>query len=252
MESPVEALEEKLGYHFKNRNLLVRAVTHRSWLSERQSPIDPLTDNEQFEFLGDSILGFVVSESLVARHPSASEGKLSKWKAHLVSGTHLHARALELDLGSYLRLGRGEEKNLGRDRKTLLANAFEAVIAAIHVDGGIDAARTFIQRYVLMDIGDSDQLKSIDAISHKNALYEKAQALGLPHPRYEVVASSGPDHVKVFTIEARIGERFVTRASGPSKKEAGQRAALKLIGEIERMRADAVSSPTLDGHPAAD
>lgn len=252
MERPVEALEEKLGYTFKNRDLLVRAITHRSWLSERQSPIDPQTDNEQFEFLGDSILGFVVSETLVATHPSASEGQLSKWKAHLVSGTHLHARALDLDLGSYLRMGRGEEKNLGRGRKTLLANAFEAVIAAIHIDGGIDPARAFIETHVLSPSGDADQLKSIDAVSHKNVLYERVQALGLPAPEYEVVASSGPDHVKVFTIEARIGEQFVSRASGSSKKEAGQRAAQQLINEIERMVSGGVPRLTPDGDRAVD
>src|SRR5690348_15912498 len=149
MKPPIQALEEKLGYHFRNQELLVRALTHRSWLSERAYPLQENSDNEQLEFLGDSILGFVVSESLVARHPSLQEGQLSQWKADLVSATPLHHCAAKLGLGDHLLLGKGEERNGGRQRKTLLANALEAVIAAVHMDGGIDAARDLIQRHML-------------------------------------------------------------------------------------------------------
>src|ERR1700685_2663354 len=123
MNVGVDALEEKLGYRFRDRELLVRALTHRSWLSERGSPLPENTDNEQLEFLGDSVLGFIVSEGLVLRHAGAREGQLSQWKAQLVSSAHLYRCALALDLGQYLRLGKGEERNGGREGKTLLANA---------------------------------------------------------------------------------------------------------------------------------
>ncbi len=150
MTPPIERLEEKLGYQFKNRELLFCALTHRSCASE--FPPDECADNEQFEFLGDSVLGFVVSEALVARYPEAREGELSQWKSHLVSAAYLYHCALAITLGEYLRLGKGEERNGGRERKTVLANAFEAVIAAIHLDGGIDVARQFITRHVLFEI----------------------------------------------------------------------------------------------------
>ena len=233
MEQPIEALEEQLQYRFQNRDLLIRALTHRSWLSERQRPVDPEKDNEQFEFLGDSILGFIVSESLIARRHSASEGQLSKWKAHLVSAAYLHGRAVALGLGDYLRLGKGEKRNLGRGRETVLANAFEAVIAAIHVDGGIDAARSFVERHVLAGIDNLDEMDSISVLSHKNALHERLHALGLPLPEYRVIETSGPDHMKVFTIEARIGAQFMSRGTGPSKKEASQHAAQLLLSQVE-------------------
>ena len=130
------------------------------------------------EFLGDSILGFVVSEALVLRHPSAREGALSKWKAHLVSATHLHRCALELGLGEYLQLGKGEERNGGRERKTLLANALEALIAALHIDGGIEVARAFIDEHVLGMLDNADDVESINALNFKNVLQERTQALG--------------------------------------------------------------------------
>src|SRR5690242_2236627 len=123
--SSLEELESKIGYRFRDRRLLQRALTHRSWLSDRASTISESSDNEQLEFLGDSILGFVVSEALLLRHPLEPEGQLSKWKSHLVSAAHLHRCALLIDLGNHLLLGRGEERNGGRGRKTLLANAFE-------------------------------------------------------------------------------------------------------------------------------
>ena len=142
-------LEEKLNYRFRNQELLTRALTHRSWLSDRRPGDQDTADNEQLEFLGDSILGFIVSESLVRRDPRIREGQLSQWKAHLVSSTHLHQRALTLGLGDYLRLGKGEERNGGRERKTLLANALEAIIAAIYLDSSVETVRDFITIHVL-------------------------------------------------------------------------------------------------------
>ncbi|MGC2658758.1 MAG: ribonuclease III [Bryobacteraceae bacterium] len=231
MSVPLEALEEKLGYQFRNQELLQRALTHRSWLSERASPIPEIGDNEQFEFLGDSVLGFVVSEALVLRHSGAREGTLSKWKAHLVSATHLHRCALELKLGEHLRLGKGEDRNGGRERKTVLANAMEAVIAALHIDGGIQVARTFIEEHVVQVL-DNDDVESIDALNFKSVLQERTQALGMSSPRYIIVDSSGPEHAKIFTVEARISDGQIGRATGTSKKSASQEAARILLDRL--------------------
>lgn len=234
MQACSEALEEKLGYRFRDRELLVRALTHRSWLSERGSPLPENGDNEQLEFLGDSVLGFIVSEALVRRHGAAREGQLSQWKAQLVSSAHLHTCASALNLGQHLLLGRGEERNGGRERKTLLANALEAIIAAIHIDGGIDAAREFIGDHVLADLDTGASLESIGLLNHKGLLHERAQALGLPAPQYTTVETSGPDHAKVFTVEVRIGDQLSSRASGSSKKSASQLAAEMLIEQLNQ------------------
>lgn len=233
MTPPLEAFEEKLGYRFRNRELLIRALTHRSSLCER-SPGDPENiDNEQLEFLGDSILGFIASESLVARNPSVREGQLSQWKAHLVSATHLHLCALELALGDHLRLGKGEERNGGRERKALLANALEAVIAAIYLDGGIDVTRNFIEEHVLNVLDSPHEVESIGRLNHKSVLQERTQALGLPVPRYATVETSGPEHNKVFTVEVRIGNQLASRAAGTSKKAASQQAAQLLLEKLD-------------------
>lgn len=230
MNAPAESLEEKVGYQFRDRDLLARALTHRSWVSERGSQ-PPQGDNEQLEFLGDSILGLLVSESLVLRHPAAFEGQLSQWKAHLVSATHLHRCALNVGLGEYLRLGRGEERSGGRERKALLANAFEAVIAALYLDGGLEPSRNFVHRYVLDVIDEPEDINALQLLNFKSVLQERTQALGLPTPRYNIVETSGPEHAKVFVIEARVG-RFVSRAEGTSKKQASQEAAHLLIEQI--------------------
>jgi len=249
MKPPIEALQEKLGHQFRNQELLLRALTHRSWLSERGSPLPENSDNEQLEFLGDAILGFIVSESLVTQHPLLREGQLSQWKAHLVSASHLHCCAADLRLGDHLLLGRGEERNGGRERKTLLSNALEAVIAAIHMDFGIDAARSFIEEHVLGPLGNADDVKSIGLLNHKSVLHEKAQALGLPAPQYEIVETGGPEHAKIFIIEASIGERFRSRGTGSSKKAASQHAAQLLLEQMNF--AEKGESATSSGYRAA-
>jgi ribonuclease III len=248
---PLEALEQKLGYRFQNPELLIRALTHRSWLAERGSAQPEASDNEQLEFLGDSILGFIASESLVARHPSLSEGQLSQWKGHLVSATHLHDCALQLDIGEYLRLGRGEERNGGRERKTLLANALEAVIAAIYLDGGIDHARRFVEERVLAVRESADDVESIGRLNHKSVLQERTQALGLPVPRYSTVEANGPEHAKVFTVEAKIGDELVSRASASSKKSASQHAAQLLLEKLELMSEQELQTRLAEERPQA-
>ena len=242
----IDKLEQKLGYRFHNRELITRALTHRSATADR-GPVETIQDapehgdNEQLEFLGDSILGFVASESLVAKHPAVREGQLSQWKAHLVSATHLHASALALGLGEFLRLGKGEERNGGRERKTLLANGIEAMIAALYLDGGMDAARRFIEEHILSVLESPVDVELIGLLNHKSVLQEKTQALGLPVPRYSTVETNGPEHAKVFTVEVRIGTRFATRAHGSSKKVASQRAAQLLLEQLDFSGQDLVS-----------
>lgn len=230
MEASREELESKLGYKFHNRELLQRALTHRSWLEGRHSS-EPLDDNEQLEFLGDSILGFVMSEALVLRFAKAKEGQLSRWKAHLVSATHLHRCAIALDLGSYLLLGRGEDRSGGRERRTLLSDAVEALIAALYLDGGITVARRFIETYILQDSTDLDRLSLSN--NQKVDLQNKARSLGLPPPRYAVVAEEGPDHAKIFVVEVRLGETLVSRAKASTKRTASLLAAKEILERLE-------------------
>jgi len=242
MTPPIERLEEKLGYEFQNTALLLRALTHRSCASE--FPPDQCADNEQLEFLGDSVLGFVVSEALVAKYPTALEGELSQWKSHLVSAAYLYLCALSIDLGDFLRLGKGEERNGGRARKTVLANAFEAVIAAIHLDGGIEVAKAFVHAKVLHDL-DQMTTQAIELLNHKSVLQERTQAMGLPMPRYSTVGTTGPEHAKVFIVEARVGDYLSERATGSSKKAASQHAAEMLIGKLKTL--EEKPGPSLSG-----
>lgn len=244
MRDPVEGLEERLGYKFRDRQLLQRALTHRSWLAEQGSPLPEEGDNEQLEFLGDSVLGFVVSEALVSRYPMAREGHLSQLKAHLVSAHHLHACALELGLGNFLQLGKGEERSGGRSRKTLLANALEALLAALHLDGGLEAARALIHTSVLARLAEIEELGPVALLNYKSLLQERAQDLGLAFPHYVTVATSGPEHAKLFTVEGRISEELRSRATASSKKAASQQAAEALYLRLEP---ESVKSEATDG-----
>lgn len=240
MSTGPEALEAKLGYEFRNRNLLQRALTHRSWLEGRAFSDAPSRDNEQLEFLGDSILGFVVSEVLVLRNPDAREGQLSRWKAHLVSAAHLHERALELGLGEYLLLGRGEDRNGGRARRTLLSDAIEALIAALYLDGGMDVARRFIESYVLAPLPDLDEF--VFNNNQKVDLLARAKSLGLPAPRYEIVAEEGPDHAKIFVVEVRVGDKFAVQGRASTKKMASLLAAKELLEQLNHAESKRTSS----------
>ena len=232
----LEELEGRLGYAFSNRTLLVRALTHKSLLTELPpEPTPGLSprDNEQLEFLGDSILGFLASDYLVRRCPTYPEGKLSKLKAHLVSAVQLHEVAKELDLGSYLRLGKGEETNGGRQKKALLANSVEAIIAAIYLDSGMPACDAFLARHVWSTIQAGEAESTPVPIDSKSALQELAQASKLTVPRYAIVHMSGPEHERLFTVEVRIGKDFSARADGPSKKAASQQAAAELLERLQ-------------------
>ncbi len=226
-----KALEEVIGYRFNDRRLVKRALTHRSWKAEQTSAA--LGDNEQLEFLGDSVLGFVVSEALFQAHPSAREGQLSLMKAQLVCSVHLYGCALRLGLGEFLHLGRGEERNGGRNRRTLLANTMEAIIAAIFLDGGLAPSKAFIERHVLAGLQASAGENDFSLIDYKGALQERAQARALPTPRYVVISTAGPEHAKLFIVEARIGAQFASRGQGSSKKVASREAAQNLLAELD-------------------
>ena len=232
MSASAESLEQALGHVFQQRELLERALTHTSRIYEKSAGSQQLVDNEQLEFLGDSILGFVVSECLVRRYPAFPEGRLSKLKAHLVSAARLHVVAQELHLGDYLLLGKGEEMSGGREKKALLSDAVEALIAAIYLDAGLDAARSFIETHIVGAFESPDADPGGTVTDHKSALQEMAQALKLPPPRYVIVGEDGPEHSKTFTVEVRLGKEWVSQAQGLSKKSAGQKAAKQILQQL--------------------
>lgn len=223
-----DELERRLGYRFRDRDLLERALTHRSRAHEDAS--GAVTDNESLEFLGDSVLGFVVADELFRTFPQSDEGEKSKIKASLVSTTMLAALARRIGLGEYLVLGRGEEKTGGRRKQALLADGYEALIAAIYLDGGIEAARSFVIAQLAPAIASARE-PSCPQHDHKSTLQEFLQARSRPLPEYRLAAETGPDHRKVFQVELWIGDEVVTSAIGRTKKEAEQEAArLALAG----------------------
>jgi ribonuclease III len=241
-EREITALEAGLGYHFRGRSVIEQAVTHSSQAREQeaQHPGDSkykVSDNEQLEFLGDAVLSLVTSEELFQRFPHFREGELSKLRAHLVSERHLIRVAQELELGHYLRLGRGEEKSGGRGKTALLVDALEAILAALYLDGGLEVAREFVRNKVILPelARMESQGGTLPVTDFKSALQEAVQGLGLPQPAYVLVDEAGPEHSKTFTVEARLllkngkDPEFVGRAQGSTKKTAEQDAARQLL-----------------------
>ncbi len=221
----VGPLEDQLGYWFRDIGLLEHALTHRSRAHEDAS--GGVIDNESLEFLGDAVLGFVIADMLFQRYPTHSEGYKSKVKASIVSAVSLTRLAEKIDLGRFVLLGRGEEKTGGRRKHAILADSFEAVIAAIYLDGGIDAAREFIVSVfgpLLTGAGDQAAEASFTE-DWKSALQERLQADGLGLPNYRLASAEGPDHRKRFDVEVLVDGRPAGRATGRSKKEAEQQAA---------------------------
>lgn len=222
-------LEARLGYHFTDRALLETALTHTSWLNETSA--QGRDDNERLEFLGDAVLALVTSDLLMAQLPDAPEGDLSRARAALVSEGGLSRAAAKLDLGKFVWLGRGEEKTGGRARPSILANALEAVLGAVYLDGGLEAARRIAARLFQPELGDVQRHARLD---FKSRLQERAQALWQAAPVYDVVGVSGPDHEKRFEVALTIAGRAWGRAGGRSKKEAEQSAAAAALEAIER------------------
>jgi len=228
LENDVSEFERRLGYTFVQRDVLRRALTHKSYSHEAKDA--DVRHNETFEFLGDSVLGFVIGDLLFRHFPQLDEGALSKMKAFLVSAPSLAAKAREYGMGEVILLGVGEEKTGGRRKDSLLANLFEAVIAGIYLDGGVDAARQLLERSFLGDIARIDE-ENLLFQDYKTALQELAQGKGLQLPDYSVVAEVGPDHDKKFIVEVRLGD-LTARGEGSSKKEAQQQAARQALGEF--------------------
>ncbi len=249
-------LEERIGHRFSSQELLRRALTHSSLANESRGGPVPLCDNEQLEFLGDSVLGFLIAEALVRRLPEAHEGELSRQKAHLVSAAHLHGVARRLDLGSHLALGRSEEMSGGRAKKTLLVDGLEALIAAIFLDGGLEAARAFVCGQVLDAPFAADEEAGTDiqpAITNfKSALQELAQSRKLPQPRYTIVRERGPEHSKTFTVEVRLSKEWMGQAEGRTKKVAAQRAARGVYERLLRDNGEGSPEGSEECLPAAE
>ena len=223
-----ERLEELLGYRFRDRNLLEAALRHASWANEHAG--DPVGDNERLEFLGDAVLDLIVGHKLMTRFPQLREGQLSVTRAQVVSESGLAAIAGHLGLGGWLKLGKGEDRSGGRTKASILADAFEAVVAAVYLDGGFPAAWDLVGR-VLDERIEKVEFKGFH--DHKTRLQEAAQAKLKTTPTYDVVAELGPDHDKRFIIEVILMDRVWARAIGRSKKEAEQMAAAEANFRLE-------------------
>jgi len=217
------ALQGKLSYTFRNMDLLSTALTHRSYVNE--NPQSGASDNERLEFLGDAVLGLCVSDLLMKKHADFAEGTLSKIRSLMVNEKPLADLAAQLGLGDCLLLGRGEEHSGGRAKESLLANAFEAVIAAIYLDSSFSKTKTLIRR--LMKPLMNDQALAAQSFDYKTALQELCQKKYKSAPLYTLLAESGPDHDKIFEIEVAAGDSVREIGRGKSKKDAQKQAAQK-------------------------
>jgi ribonuclease III len=224
----IHDLESELRYTFKNKELLIQALTHSSYANEQNTGE---RDNEQLEFLGDSILGFLVSDFLFRTHAGLTEGHLSRLKGFFVSAANLVKFAEWVHLGSYLQLGKGEEKTGGRTKQALLVDAFEAVLGAVYLDGSIEDARRVILRFLepqMEDVGESGR----QLTDFKTELQEQLQARNRGPAEYSLASEDGPDHQKLFTIEVLIDGESVARGAGLTKKAAEQAAARYALERI--------------------
>lgn len=234
-------LQEMLEYRFEDVSLLTRALTHRSWANERAHDAK---DNEVLEFLGDAVLGLVVSDLLCTQHPDLSEGQMSKLKSFLVSADTLGRLADEFGLGAYILLGRGEEKTAGRAKNSILANAFEALIGALYLDGGLEQAQDFVLEQVEPLVGHFDE--GVEPLrDFKSTLQERVQARGLALPTYDVVEEEGPDHDKVFHVRVSVGDRWQALGHGRTKKRAEQRAARQVLDQLRQEADEAADGSVL-------
>jgi ribonuclease-3 len=226
-----EDLQARIGYTFRDPGLLEHALTHKSRAAEDAT--GGVADNESLEFLGDAVLGLVVADVLFQQYPNYTEGQKSKVKAAVVSTQSLARRAEEIQLGDHLILGRGEEKTGGRFKQALLADAYEALIAGIYLDGGLEAAKAFLRRELkeAIDAG----IAQTFAPDYKSALQERLQALGRPLPEYRLSGSEGPDHRKTFSIEVVVSGDVLGTATGRAKKEAEQEAARLALARLDEM-----------------
>ena len=232
LASQLGAVEQRLGYVFRDRGHLEHALTHKSRAAE--DPSGGVVDNESLEFLGDAVLGFVVADLLYREFPDFTEGPKSKAKATLVSTTTLAAISRGLGLGDDMLLGRGEAKTGGREKPALLADVLEAIIAGIYLDGGIEPARQFIERTwrpLVMDLRQA----GVSGGDHKSALQERLQAAGRPLPHYRIAQETGPDHAKRFGVDVVVDGQVVASGAGRTKKEAEQEAARRALATLTEL-----------------
>ncbi len=241
----LKELEREIGHRFRNRRLLEQALTHSSHARELETQNaadgqpEVVADNEQLEFLGDAVLGFVTSQELFERYPQFKEGQLSKLRAHLVSEKHLIRAAKKLHVGRYLRLGRGEEKSGGRSKTTLQVDALEALLAALYMDAGLEKTRKLILHMIVdpeMKRLRKTVAQGLPITDYKSALQEALHSSSRPQPSYVLVKEEGPEHQKTFTVEARIHQQgnhgkpeYVGCGEGTTKKKAEQDAAKQAL-----------------------
>ena len=241
MSDSLQQLEHRIGHTFRDRTLLERAVTHPSYLQDHP---DTLESNQRLEFLGDSVAGLVVSELLLREYPNHDEGQLSKFRAALVNTGSFAAMAVRVGLDEHLRLGKGEEKSGGRRKESILADVYEAVMGAIFLDGGYEAARRVIGDHFETLVAEVSERSTTDA---KTELQELCQEICRATPVYRVVDAAGPDHAREFIVEAVIGETVLARGWGRSKRVAEQAAALDALenerATIEHIGASPAAEP---------
>ena len=224
-----EGLQARIQYRFGDRGLLEHALTHRSRAAEDLS--GGVVDNESLEFLGDAVLGLVIADTLFHQFPAYDEGQKSKIKAAVVSTQSLARHAERLNLGEHLLLGRGEEKTGGRFKQALLADTYEALIAAVYLDGGLEAAAAFLRREFQEAIDEADGADVVGR-DFKSALQERLQSVGKPLPEYRLARQEGPDHRKVFHVDIVVGAETLASGTGKAKKEAEQEAARLALARL--------------------
>lgn len=252
-EELLTQLENTIGYQFRERALLRRALTHRSFANEQPDPRP--SHNEALEFLGDAVLEFLISSWLLELYPTHTEGTLSKMRAYAVSAVNLQKHAIRLQLGSYLLLNRGEEKTGGRSKTALQVDAYEALIAAIYLDGGIESAKEFVRREFAATFAEIDP-QNLTSTDYKTALQERLQSYGLPTPQYAIVESLGPDHKRVFQVELRVNGNCLATGEGTTIKGAHQAAARAALNnldvELDRLKETpaAIETPPVEPAPS--
>jgi ribonuclease III len=254
------ALQERIGHTFADWQLFERALTHSSLAFEQGVSTPETADNEKLEFLGDAVVGMIAAESLYRRYPELGEGELTRLRAALVSRQHLGKVGLKIDLGAALFLGKGEERSGGRRKLTLLANCFEAIIGALYLDGGLEAARVFVEQRVVEPYVNELRAgleKGGGIGDHKSALQEYLQARKAGHPKYLVKAESGPDHRKRFLVEVHlpgngIEVRVLARGTGTTKKLAEQEAARRAYRKLLSKSGGSVFAASAKTSPAEE
>ena len=223
-------VQRALRYTFKSPGLLYRALVHRS--HAHATGVERLETNERLEFLGDAILGLLASEYLYRSYPERDEGDLTKMKSRLVCGANLAAVAVQYDLGDHVQMSKGEEATGGRDRASILADVVEALFGAVYLDGGLEAVRGVLDRWLFEDA--DEQLDENDLGNNKSKLQEMVQARFKMPPRYRIIDTEGPDHDRIYDVEVSISGLVFGRGRGPSKKIAEQEAAGNALEELEQ------------------